>query len=185
MRPIKNVISQIILLIFSVFFLVYGCGYTTHSVMPEGDPTLYVANFVNKINVTEEASDKNVYYAYKPGMEIDITREIIDRFIFDGNYKITSQETAHFLLKGQLVRFERQPLRYDANENITEYRINVVVDIELHDLEKETIVWTENNFAGESTYRTSGRFAKSEVTAVKEAIKDLARRVVERTVENW
>lgn len=185
MRLIKNALNQTILMIFSVFFLLYGCGYTTHSVMPEGEPTLYVANFENKIDVTEETSDRNVYYAYKPGMEIDITREVIDRFIFDGNYRVTDRKAAHFLLKGELIRFERQPLRYDTNENITEYRVNVVVNLELIDQKKQEIVWTEQNFAGESTYRTSGQFSKSESAAIQEAIKDLARRVVERTVENW
>lgn len=167
------------------FITFCGCGYTTHSILPAGDASIHIDNFANKIDVTKEISERRIYYAYRPGMESDITREIIDRFIFDGNYKIKDAVRAHFLLKGELVDFTREPLRYDANDNVIEYRISIVVDIELYDLEKKDLIWREKSFAGESTYRTSGQFAKSENTAEKEAIEDLARRIVERTVEDW
>jgi hypothetical protein len=162
-----------------------GCGYTTRSVMAVDNPSLHVQNFANKIDVTRETSDENTYYAYKPAMESDITRNVIERFIFDGNYRIESPEDAAYLLKGDLVEFRREPLGYDANDNITEYRLSVAVDMELRDLETNELLWQESHFAGESTYRTGGEFSKDESTALDEAILDLARRIVERTVENW
>ena len=118
-------------------------------------------------------------------MESDITRKVIDRFIFDGNYQVKDAANSHFLLKGELVNFTREPLRYDANENVTEYRVHVAVNMELYDLEEDKVVWREKNFAGEKSYRTTGQYAKSESVTVGEAIDDLARRIVERTVENW
>ena len=118
-------------------------------------------------------------------MEADITREVIDRFIFDGNYQVKDESQAHFTLDGQLIDFRREPLRYDTSENVTEYRLRVSVDLEFHDNTNGKLLWKESNFAGESTYRTSGQFAKSESTATRQAIKDLANRIVERTVENW
>jgi hypothetical protein len=172
---------------FIIFALIAlcGCGYTTRSVLSSNSPSIYVDNFTNKINVTLEASKEKTYYAYRPALESDITREVINRFIFDGNYRIKGPESARFSLKGELVDFTREPLRYDANENIAEYRISVVVDMELHDPKGEGLIWQEKRFAGESTYRTTGQLAKSENTAVTEAVEDLARRIVERTVENW
>jgi hypothetical protein len=170
-------------IIFTV--MLYGCGYTARSVLPAGEASIHVDNFVNKIDVTEEVSKETPYYAYRPAMESDVTREIIDKFIFDGNYKIEGPKSAGFLLKGDLVDFRRDPLRYDANENVIEYRVSVVVDMELHDLKKGKLAWREKRFAGESTYRTSGQLAKSETTALQEALEDLADRIVERTVENW
>jgi len=162
-----------------------GCGYTTHSVMPSGEHTLYVDNFVNEIDVTREITNQNVYYPYRPGMEANITRQVINRFILDGNYEIMEMKSAYFELSGQLVDFKREPLRYDANEYVIEYRLSVVVNMEFKDLKKGEIVWAEDNFAGESTYRTTGQFAKSEDKAAGDAIIDLARRIVERAVENW
>lgn len=177
--------SKALLFISFAIICAGGCGYTTHSVLPGREASIHVANFVNKIDVTREISNESPYYAYRPAMESDITREIIDRFIFDGNYKIKAPKSATFLLKGDLVDFRREPLRYDSDENVIEYRISVVVDIELRDTKEGEALWQEKHFAGEATYRTTEAFAKSESTAVGEAIEDLARRIVERTVENW
>ena len=162
-----------------------GCGYTTRSVLPSGGTSIHIDNFVNKIDITKETSDSEIYYAYRPGMESDITRKVIDKFIFDGNYQVKDAANSHFLLKGELVNFTREPLRYDANENVTEYRVHVAVNMELYDLEEDKVVWREKNFAGEKSYCTTGQYAKSESVTVGEAIDDLARRIVEHTVENW
>ena len=171
--------------IIAAFIVLCGCGYTTHSGLAPDDPTIHVKNFINKIKVTKEITNRNVYYPYKPGMETDITRDVIDRFIFDGTYRIEDAKNAHFLLKGELVNFKREPLRYDTNDNVIEYRVSAVVNIEFYDLKENKLIWKEQNFAGESTYRTGGQFAKSENAALREAIDDLARRLVERVVENW
>lgn len=169
-----------------VFFIgLYGCGYTTHSVLPEGVRTIHVDNFGNKIDVTAEVSNRRIYYAYRPGMENDITRAVINRFIFDGIYQIYGAKEARFLLKGELVDFIREPLRYDSNDNVTEYRLHIAVNMELYDLLEQKTVWREKNFAGESTYLMTGRFSATESSAAQEAIDDLAVRIVERTVENW
>lgn len=169
------------------FIILCGCGYTTAMVMPRPytQASIHVDNFVNKIDVTRETTDRKVYYAYQPGMESDITREVIDRFIFDGNYEVKDAKSAHYLLKGELIDFKREPLRYDANDNVIEYRMSVVVDIEFYDNDNGKLLWCEKHFAGESTYRTTGQFARSETLARQDAVKDLARRIVERTVENW
>ena len=174
-----------LLLLFPILTLLNGCGYTTGSLLPSGESSLCVDNFVNKIDITTEVSENKAYYAYTPGTEADITREVIDKFILDGNLELEGIKKSHLLLKGQLIDFQRKPLRYDANENVVEYRLSVVVDIELHDLKEGKIVLREKGFAGESTYRTTGQFAKSESVAMDAAISDLARRIVERTVENW
>ncbi len=43
----------------------------------------------------------------------------------------------------------------------------------------------EPSFSGEATYFTVGAQAKSESAALEDALTDLARRVVERVIENW
>ena len=176
--------SAVILFSMSIF-AVSGCGYTTRSLMSPHYKTIYVENFTNKIRITEEQSDVRMYRGYRPGMEIDITKDTVDRFLFDGNLKIVNDKNADLILKGELVDFRKEALRYDANNNIEEYRIALVVNLELTDQKSEKAVWTEGGFSGEAVYRTSGSLAKSETTAIRDASKDLARRIVERTVEGW
>ena len=171
--------------LFAVFFFVAGCGYTTKSLLPSNLKTIYVDNLVNKIKVTDESSDARMYRGYLPGMELETTTAIRDKYLFDGNLKIADPETADLILTGSLVDFRNEALRYDVNNNIEEYRVRLVVNLELKNAKDGKVRWTENNFAGESLYNTTGPLAKSEATAIKEAADDLARRVVERTIEEW
>src|SRR3989338_1285324 len=113
-----------------IIFFVSGCGYTTQSLLPSSFRSIYVENFTNSIRITEEQSDVRMYRGYKPGMEIDLTKDTRDRFLFDGNLKIKNDANADILLKGELVDFRKEALRYDANDNVEEYRIALVVDIE-------------------------------------------------------
>jgi outer membrane lipopolysaccharide assembly protein LptE/RlpB len=163
---------------------VSGCGYTTSSLLPPELKTIYVENFKNGINVTAEQSELRMYRGYRPGMEVEITKAVIDRFRFDGNLKVVQEGKADLLLKSELIDYKRDSLRYDANDNVEEYRIKLIVNMELVDSSGK-VLWTEKGFAGETTYRIAGSGAKNESTAIKDAVVDLARRIVERTIEAW
>ncbi|MDO8535911.1 MAG: LPS assembly lipoprotein LptE [Candidatus Omnitrophota bacterium] len=172
-------------MLLAAIFFIAGCGYTTKSLLPSNLKTVYVDNLVNKIKVTEEASDVRMYRGYHPGMELEATRAIRDKYLSDGNLKIADQDTADLILTGELVDFRNESLRYDRNNNVEEFRVRIVVNLEMKNAKDGKVRWKENNFAGESLYRTTGPLAKSEATAIKEADDDLARRVVERTIEEW
>jgi outer membrane lipopolysaccharide assembly protein LptE/RlpB len=166
-------------------FFIPGCGYTARSLLPSNLKSIYVENFANKIDVTAESSNERMYRGYRPGMELAISRSIRDKYLFDGNLKIAEEKEANLILKGKLVDFRNEALRYSRTDNIEEYRIRLVVDLELINAKDGTTRWKESNFAGESLYNTSGKFAKTQEQAIRDAQDDLARRVVERTVEEW
>ena len=176
--------------LFTALFLtlvlaVSGCGYTTRSLLPPDLKTIYVDNFKNTISITAEQNELRMYRGYRPGMEIDLTRAVINKFLLDGSLKIANESDADLILKGDLIDFKRDALRYDANNNIEEYRIKLIVNMNLVNAKTGDTMWTEMGFAGETTYRTSGSLAKTETQAVNDAIDDLARRIMERTVEAW
>jgi hypothetical protein len=162
-----------------------GCGYSTGSLLPPRLRTIYVDNFKNKIDIGKEVTESARYTLYRPGLENEVTDAIVERFVFDGNLKIAPEDEADLTLKGNLLDYRQDALRYDGNDNVEEYRIKVTIDMELTDVAGDKLLWAETGFVGESTYKTTGRFAASEDTAREEAIEDLARRVVERTIEDW
>ena len=162
-----------------------GCGYTTSSLLPPELDSIHVDNFINKIDPTSPVSDKKATYFYSPGMETEITRKVIDEFIFDRHLDVKSKKEAVLLLKGELVEMDRYPLSYNKNDDVEEYRVEVIVDIELYDNRSGKVLWKENNFMGRSDYDVVGPNRKTEVEAISSAIKDLAQRIVERTVEAW
>ena len=167
-----------------------GCGYTTRSMISEKYRLIYVAPFLNKVDITQESYTANKYRIYRPMLETDITKKVINRYLFDGNLKPAKESNADLVLKGELIEYRKDPLSYTAGtDNVTEYRINIYVNLSLWDTKENKMLWQENNFNGNYSYFTT--FANntsvqvSEATAVNNAIDDLARRIVERTVEQW
>ena len=166
------------LLISSLFV---SCGYSTRSSLPPRLKMIHVEVFKNEIDFTQ-GERRNLYF---PLMEVKMRNAIADRFLFDGNLKIAEGDDADLVLKGVLKNYDRGALRYEENSDVQEYRVQIFVSLELWDVEKQEIVWQEPNFVGESTYFVTGSLAKSESVAVDEAMTDLARRIVERTIEDW
>jgi hypothetical protein len=178
----SGLICQLIVL---ALLILSGCGYTTGSLLPAHLKAINVENFANKIPLTDEVSDSYRYKTYRPLLEVDITRSIIDRFIFDGHLRVVPHKDADLVLEGDLVDFRREPTKYGYDDAIDQYRIAIFVDIRLIDTTTGKVMWSENNFAGSDYYFTTGPQQKSENAAVTGALDDLARRVVERTIEAW
>lgn len=163
-----------------------GCGYTTRATLALVNyRTIYITPFANKVDITRETDVATKYKLYKPLLETDITRTVINKFLLDGNLRPIKKESADLTLKGELIEFIREPLRYSDNEEVEEYRIKLVVNLTLWDNKENKLMWEENNFAGITEYFTTGASAKPEATAINEAITDLAKRIVERAVEEW
>jgi outer membrane lipopolysaccharide assembly protein LptE/RlpB len=162
-----------------------GCGYTTRSMISNKYRTIYIAPFLNKIDITRDTDTANKYKLYRPKLETDVTRKVVDKYLFDGNLRPVNSETADLILKGEVVDFRKDPLRYTESDEVKEYRVSISVNITLWDQKEQKMLWQEGNFTGDNTYFTQGALSKSEATAVNDAINDLARRIVERTVEQW
>jgi hypothetical protein len=169
----------------ALLLVVAGCGYTTRSLIASKYQTVYVTPFVSKIDLTNERNTGSKYKVYRPGLETDISRSLTNKFLFDGNLKPVSMGTADVVLKGELVEFRRDPLRYTAGDEVEEYRLNLVGNISLWNRQDDTLIWEEKNFVGDTTYFTQGAQAKSETTAIQDAIADLSSRIVARVVEEW
>ncbi len=183
MKSLKKII--LLLAICSMQYAIGGCGYTTRSMISNKYTTIYVAPFENKVDITKDIDAAGKYKIYRPMLETDITKSVVDKFLFDGNLKPTREESADLILKGELLEFRRDPLRYTDSDEVEEYRINLIVNLSLWDRKENKLLWEEKNFIGDTTYFTTGSTAKSEETANSDAIKDLSRRIVERVVEQW
>ncbi len=178
----KMIIKNKILLLSTLYFLLstlIGCGYTTRSLLPPHIKSIHVPPFENKIDFIAE---HQLYYA---GLEIKITKAIRERFSYDGGLRLSNKEDSDATLKGELIRYYRQSLRYTELDEVKEYRLSVVVNLTFIDNKENKVLWKINNLIGDSTYHATGPLAKSEGEALGEAISDLARRVVRRTIEIW
>jgi hypothetical protein len=165
--------------------VVAGCGYTTSSLLPPEMDSIHVSNFVNRVDPTREVSDRRMSYNYWPGLENQVTRGVIDGFIFDRHLDVKRESAAVLLLKGELMDYRQTPLSYDGADNVEELRIEILVNLELYDNRTGELIWKENNFMGWSSYDLSGPNKITQAEGVNDAVKDLSLRIVERVVEKW
>ncbi|MFA5039077.1 MAG: LPS assembly lipoprotein LptE [Candidatus Omnitrophota bacterium] len=171
-------------LFLSVLFA--GCGYTTRGgfVNQTGYKTIYVEPFVNKINTTSEYSEGSRFKSYFPLLESTISNIVVERFNFDGSLRTAQREKADLVLTGDLINYRRDSLR-TSDDNPEEFRVTLFVNIKLTDNKTGKVLWQKDGFAGDTTYFVTGALAKTESQAIRDAAVDLARRIVETTVEAW
>ncbi|MBI4310078.1 MAG: hypothetical protein HY591_07095 [Candidatus Omnitrophica bacterium] len=163
------------------FLALGGCGYTTGSLLPSNYRTISIEPFGNKVGYLDE----NNRGLYTPLLENKVHDAVVRRFQMDGHLKVAKSGRTDLVLKGDLIRFEREDVRLNDNQGVDQYRVRVTVALKLIDPAGGGEEWSEPSFSGEAAYYTSGPLAKPESTAMEEALTDLSRRIVERTIENW
>ena len=162
-----------------------GCGYTVRPGLASYLKTVYVKPLTNKIDLTQLTNDYQRFPIYRHGLESDMTTAIINRFQFTGLLRPAGPSNADSRVEGELVEFRRDALRYNASQQVEEWRLSVVVNVRFYDQRQHALLWEEERLTGDATYFELGAKAESEAAALDRAMKDTARRVVERTVENW
>lgn len=161
-----------------------GCGYTTKSLLPENIRRVHVPPVKNAIELSGEISDKTPFRVYRPGLEVELTNGIINRYIFDGTLSVTSADKADAVLEASLVDYRRDALRYTDGEDVSEYRLSITVDAKMTQKSDGKVLW-ERRVTGDSTFFLTGSRAISEDEASVKAVEDVARRVIEATIEYW
>ena len=161
-----------------------GCGYTTKSNLPENLKRIHVAPVKNGVDLTSEISDKTPFRVYRPGIEVELTNAIINRFIFDGTLKVTAPEKADAVVEATLADYRRDALRYDEGDNVQEYRLSISMDVNVVQTADKKVLWHER-VTGDTTFFLSGQRSITEDEASAKAVEDAARRVVEKTIEYW
>ena len=169
--------------IVAVLFL-SGCGYTTKSMLSENIKSVCVPPVKNAIDVAAEITDKDPFRPYRPGLEVDLTNAMINRFVFDGNLRISSKEEADLIVEASVVDYRRDALRYSEGDDVQEYRLSVTMEVNAAERRSGKTLWNER-ITGDTTFFLSGPRAKTEDEAAAAAVEDAARRVVEKTNEIW
>lgn len=162
-----------------------GCGYSATRLLPAQYRTVYIEPFRNRIPITAETSERTGFVSNLPRLEEDVTRGVINRFLFDGNLRVISDPArADLILSGDLVDFYRQPIRRLDSDEVEEYRINLTASLTLRDAQGE-VVLQDPSLIADTTYFVTGASAVPESQAVDNLVVDFSRRVVEWVIEYW
>jgi len=155
-----------------------GCGYTTKVTLPSGVKTIYVPTFTNEVPQSER-------YTYESGLEIDITNAVIDRLLYDGNLKVVKENEADAILVGAVTAYRQESMRYTSTEGVKQYRLYIATHLVFKKRATGEVIWEETGFVGYDDYFIEGGDAISERAAANNAIEDVAKKIVDRIVEDW
>ncbi len=173
LKPLPGKSGKIVFLLLFLCLALYlnSCAYTVKSILPE---------HIKKVTVT---TFKNNTFHY--GLEDTLTDAVIREFIVDGRLRVGRAKTADALLSGEITRYDREPLSYDNENIVEEYKIRIMVDITFKDLTTAEALWKEKEMEGEATYSVRIEPIETEQEGLERAIEELARRIVSRTIEGW
>ncbi len=158
--------------------LVSGCGYTQDVKLPNQIKTIAVETFKNEIPPQEQ-------FAYRPGLEIELRNSLVERFLQDGNLRVVDESQADAILKGSIISYEQEGLRFNNLESVEEYRLFLVVKFQLIDRRTNKVIITEPNFSGRAEFFVNRNPANNRRTSANSATFDLSRSLVDRIVEEW
>lgn len=168
--------NKIIILVFMLLNFA-GCGYGlvgTSVSLPEHIKTVAVPIFVNK------TSQYNV--------EGIITNAFIDEFISSGKLKTKEKKEANAVLEGEVVSYQVNPLSYDTNGAVLEYRLKISINILFKDLINDEVILKRGGLEAKSDYLSLdslGEQEKAEEEAFKKVSQDIAREAVSMILEGF
>ena len=173
----RRTLAAIAVLLLPVFLL-SGCGYTQKAKLPGDIKTISIETFKNEIPPQEQ-------FAYRPGLEIELRNQLVERFLQDGNLKVVDETKADAVLTGSVIAYEQEGLRFDRLEDVEEYRLFLVVKFQLIDKRTNRVLINEPNFSGRAEFFVNRNPSTVRRNSANTATFDLAKSLVDRIVEEW
>lgn len=151
-----------------------GCGYSLRGSLPSHIRTIAIPVFANK---TQE-----------PAVESLVTQGVIEAFVNNGLLKVAQPSKADAVLEGEVVGYQINALSFNAAQNITEYRLQVTLNLQFREVKANRVTWRREGLTEKADFKVPG----SQVAtinlgdqAVKQAAVDIGRAVVAATVDRF
>jgi TolB-like protein len=140
----KVILSVCVLFMYCVFFTSCASYTPAGQIIPEHIKNIYVQPVINATN--------------QFGIEGSFTNYITDEFIMDGRLSVVnSSKEADAVIIVTIKRYILEPLTYDVNGVVEQYKLWVIVSASLVDKDNNVSLWTEPNLEGIQIYRDTTR----------------------------
>jgi hypothetical protein len=168
-----------LLLLFSFVFIAASCASIYEpapQILPEHIKKVYIRPFINKTN--------------QFGLETKFTNAVIDEIMRDGRLSVVNTESeSDGILTAEIKKYILQPLTYDANMVVEQYKLWIIASVSFVDKENNVTLWTEPNLEGIQIYLDATKGAMGEGMTEDEAREiiweKLARNIVKRTIKGF
>jgi Lipopolysaccharide-assembly len=156
--------------------LVGGCGYSVGlgGNLPSHLKTVAVPIFVNSTQ--------------QPAVEGVITAAVVNAFVTSGRLKVVSVREADSILEGNIIGYNLDSIAYNAQINVTEYRLRVRVNILFRDIRQNTTLYKQDGLEQWADFRVQGQVSDTlarEDQAARQAAVEIGRRIVASSVDRF
>ena len=156
--------------------LVGGCGYSIGlgGNLPSHLKTVAVPVFVNSTQ--------------QPAVESVITAAVVNAFVTSGRLKVVSVKEADSILEGNIIGYYLDSIAYNAESNVTVYRLRVRVNILFRDIRQSTTLYKQDGLEQWADFRVQGQVSDTlarEDQAARQAAVEIGRRIVASSVDRF
>ncbi|MDD5688396.1 MAG: LptE family protein [Elusimicrobia bacterium] len=163
------------LFLISYFFILLGCS-SPYKPAPQSLP-----QNIKKVTI-ETFKNSTVFF----GIEDKLTTAVTNEFMRDGRLALSNLTEADGILRGEITRYIMEPLTYDENHVVKEYKLRILLNISLIDKTKNEIVWQENNIEGNYRFFISPNIGGITEEEAREIIwEKLSRDIIKRTIKGF
>jgi hypothetical protein len=117
---------------------------------------------------------------FKAGLDELSSYAVVEAFKKGSNLRVTDESGADLVLEGKVTDFSKDPYTYTSDQNIIDYKVTVQFSVRCVDKQKNEVFW-EGSVSDWATYNADA----DEDTAIEEAIKKTAERLVTTILTNW
>ena len=147
----------------------YGCGpYSFSGSTLKGVKSIAVPLFDNQTT--------------QYGIREELTDQLTDALITDNTLKVVNVRNSDSVLKGIVVKYERECYTFDGSGNCSDYISRVFVDVSFEDLKNKKMLWEEKNIEG---YGIFSAVDETEDDGIARAIEKLSSDIVDKIIKGW
>jgi len=110
-----------------------------------------------------------------------ITKSVMTAITRDGSVKLAESDKAEGTMSIEIKNYSRDPLKYSAQEVVSEYRVTITAAVTVKDEQGKTL-WEKPSLSTWSTYSPD---QEEEITGIGKAADKLAEEIVRQAFENW
>lgn len=153
----------------AVIAFITGCGYSFRPLTRADVKTIYVPVFENR--------------TFYRGLEFDLTREVTEKIKQKTSLKIVDKDAADTILHGEIIEVrQRDQIRRDRLTTI-EGRVEVVASVTWTDRRTNQVLLKRSNIQALADFIVPRR--QDATSATKEAMSDLAEKIINLMEEAW
>lgn len=116
------------------------------------------------------------------GIREELTDKLVQGFVQDNTLKVVNERIADSVLKGTILKYQKDAHTFDEQENVKEYIVRIYVNVVLEDKKHSKNIWEEENLQGWGIYSATD---EAESDGKAKAIAKLTEDIVNRTVKGW